>query len=352
MAKASAADLIMEPAKLKPLLNHSKSEPVQVAIGVTSDGEGVILLHKTAKPKAVLSMLKQSADKAKVNLANNMLRFGRAEVDPDYDPETIRFHVNKEAPGSMRKPILELAKRIPFHKIEFLVDPSLDEEDGESVTAEAAPAATGASDIAQLHATLAALTAQIPTAAAGDAARLATLQRVAAAIEARLKANDAAGAATAMAGLKQALAGHASKPSQPARSEADGAAVRVAKGLLLWNGTRTHVDQQLKKLTAAIIADSEDEPDFEAIKANAGAVHVILDRLDDRLSEKLDALRGTTDPAAKVAITREARDIAIGYQAYVANDPLMNDIDDNGFIPLDIRPRLTATLDAIVETLG
>ena len=51
----------------------------QAAIGLTADGEGVILRDKRAKPKKVFSMLKASAAKAKVNLANASLRFGRAE---------------------------------------------------------------------------------------------------------------------------------------------------------------------------------------------------------------------------------------------------------------------------------
>jgi hypothetical protein len=51
MAKAPASDAIMTPDKMKPLLALSKREPVSAAIGLTTDGEGLILLHKKAKPK-------------------------------------------------------------------------------------------------------------------------------------------------------------------------------------------------------------------------------------------------------------------------------------------------------------
>ena len=46
MAKAPTSDAIMTPEKMKPLLALSKQEPVQAAIGLTADGDGLILFDK------------------------------------------------------------------------------------------------------------------------------------------------------------------------------------------------------------------------------------------------------------------------------------------------------------------
>jgi hypothetical protein len=118
----------MTPDKMKPLLALSKKEPVQAAIGLTADGEGLLLLDKRAKPKKVLSMLRADAGKAKLQLNAASLRFGRAEVDPDYDPAMVRLFVNKETPGVMRVKLVEIVKRVPYQKVEINVDPSLEEE--------------------------------------------------------------------------------------------------------------------------------------------------------------------------------------------------------------------------------
>ncbi|HSZ89380.1 MAG TPA: hypothetical protein VK822_08375, partial [Acetobacteraceae bacterium] len=97
--KAPASDTIMEPGEMKPLLALSKREPVHAAVGITSDGDGIILLDKKKKPKKVLAELKASAAKAKIQLQPSTLRFGKAEVDTDYDSGMVRFFLNKEAPG-------------------------------------------------------------------------------------------------------------------------------------------------------------------------------------------------------------------------------------------------------------
>ena len=84
---------------MKPLLTLSKRDPVQAAFGLTTDGDAVLLLDKKAKPRKVMSMLKSSAGKGKLQLNTATLRFGRAEVDPDYDPSMVRFFVGGKHPA-------------------------------------------------------------------------------------------------------------------------------------------------------------------------------------------------------------------------------------------------------------
>ncbi len=131
----------------------------------------------------------------------------------------------------------------------------------------------------------------------------------------------------------------------------NGAAVRLAKSLLLWNNTRSHVSQQIKTLQQAIRTQAADEPDFDDIDANLGNLEELLEVLDDRLTAKLNELRATSDPEEKRKLTAEARSIVTGYQKYVAEDGLVNDIDDNGFVPLDIKAKVTESLHAVLETI-
>jgi hypothetical protein len=233
MAKISASDQIMPAEKLRPLLVVSKQEPVQAAIGLTGDGEGVMLLDKKAKPKKVLSMLRSIAGKEKVNLAGTSLRFGRAEVDPDYDSAVVRLFVNKDPPGAMRVKLTEVVKRIAYQKVEFVVDPSLEEEHEDEADAPAAarapvpeappppPAQPAGPDLHAVMAELAALMRRIPDVSGSDAVRKASLTRQAANIAAAIKTGDSETAQGGIAALRAAI--EMERPAQPAEAPEEAA---------------------------------------------------------------------------------------------------------------------------------
>ncbi len=201
--KGPASDSIMPPDKMKPLLALSKREPVQAAFGLTGDGEGVLLLDKKMKPKKVMATLKSAAAKAKIQLQPSTVRFGRAEVDTDYDAGTVRFHINKEVPGNMRPRLIEVVRRIPYQKVEFDVDETPEQEPEEDAaegeTARAQP------DLEALKKDLAALIGRIPVAAANDAGRKTRLATLAGAANNGLKANNPAAAGAGIAALQAAL---------------------------------------------------------------------------------------------------------------------------------------------------
>jgi hypothetical protein len=255
MAKAAAADSIMAPDKMKPLLALSKREPVQAAIVLSNDGEGIILLDKKAKPKKVASMLKAIAAKAKLQLNSSSLRFGRAEVDTDYDSGMVRFFINKDAPGNMRVKLVEVVKRIPYQKVEINVDPSLEEEPEEEDDGHAegdAPAAAASAPLSQpapanppqaqaqaanipdgtpdpaiapLRAELAQLIPQITLAAGNDAELARGMKTDAQEAALCIRKNDVAGATAAIERLK-GLLGSATPANvtQPAETQPASAA--------------------------------------------------------------------------------------------------------------------------------
>jgi len=222
-AKGPASDSFMTADKMKPLLALSKREPVQAAIGLTADGEGIILLDKKKRPKGVLSAMKADAAKAKIQLNNGSLRFGRAEVDTDYDSGMVRFFINKDAPGTMRVKLIEVVKRIPYQKVEINVDPSLEEEQeedldvlgGETAEAEAedAPAlvtpqqtqAASGPDPHVLTAELGALARRIPEVPNTDPALKARLVKFATDANAAIKGNDPTAAAAFIVELRGGL---------------------------------------------------------------------------------------------------------------------------------------------------
>jgi hypothetical protein len=146
---------------------------------------------------------------------------------------------------------------------------------------------------------------------------------------------------------RQGASGRADQSAQTA----DPGAARLDKGVLLWNSTRSYVGQQVSRLQQAILSDAQDEPDFDEIKANLGNLEEVLEVLDDSLSKKLGELRGATDPATKATLSAEARAIVARFQKYLAEDGLMNDIDQNGFVELDIKAKVSAALTAVMQTI-
>ena len=364
----------MSKPDMKRLLALSKKEPVNAAIGLGDDAAfGLLMLDKRKQPRMVEKMLTEAVPAAKNT------RWGTAVVDPDDDPKLVRLIINRPCSGMARK-LAKTLKGTGFNKVLILLEDGTEverhveaDDDGEGAhpstaqpssaqpssaqpssaqpfgepvpVAPPAPPATPAPTHADLARRLAGLIRRIPQAAPAAQPGLAKLANAA---NAALKSEDLAAAATTLDQIEAQLG---QPPTGPGSAPTDGAAVRVAKGLLVWNSTRSYVGQQVKTLQQAILDQSNGEPDFDEIRDNVGRIDELLELLDDRLSEKLDALRGATDPGEKSALTDQARQIVIEYQSLVAEDPLMADIDDNGFIPLDVKAKVTAALDAVLKTI-
>jgi hypothetical protein len=317
MAKSPAPDAIMSPEKMKPLLALSKREPVHAAIALTSDGEGIILLDKKAKPRKVMSMLRADAAKAKIQLNSSTVRFGRAEVDTEYDAGMVRFFINKDAPGNMRVKLVELVKRIPYQKVEINVDPSIEadpEEEAEEAqsaadtqaatepvpppppvpeTVAAAPVVPppppmAAPDTAALGHELGVLMRRIPEATATDAALKARAIKLASDANAAVKANDADAAADLIGQLRAVLDGTA--PDRPAPDRAQASATSAPPG------RQTPPD-------AASLAH-ELAPLIKRIGAVSGADPALRGELAKLAGEANNAVKAHDLDAAKAATAR------------------------------------------------
>ncbi len=372
--KLAAQEALLPILKLKTLANLADAQPIGAAFGLTKEKGPLLLLHKTAKPRKVARQLKEDA---KASLEPNTMRFGRITIDPN-EPNTIRFVVNKTEVGGTVPALLMLIRRIGYAGIVINPDAALENE-SEDDTDAAAPASTAAPttaqpgveappppappppaapppslDAAALVRTLAELIKQVPAAANGDAVVQQKLAQLATAARDSLKTSDLAAAAQGIAALKRALSDGSKTAAPPSLGKAgsNGAAVALAKSALLWDTTRKYLEDQITPLENIILEAAADEHDFDAIKAGVPVLRQVMQRLDARLSEKLNQAYGTQDQAGRVKLREEAKVVVGEYEAYMAADKLIGALDGNPFNPeFDGVARVQTTLKAIAAYL-
>jgi len=231
MAKKPPAspDDIMSPAEMKPILAIAKrGDPVSAVIGLTKDKDGVILLDKKVKPKALLAMLRKQAEQAGLEVDRTSLRFGTAAIDDD--GKLVTFTLNKEAPGAYEMKMVVPLRKAGYSKVAFTVDGNLENEGepapsqsddtpsapqppqptSEEPQPETAPSAPAAPvppgfDHGPLGAALAELVRQIPQAAERTPELSDSLQLLAEQAQAALRSNDIQSATGLVKSLGEAV---------------------------------------------------------------------------------------------------------------------------------------------------
>jgi hypothetical protein len=397
----SPSDKIMTAGAMKPILAVSKREPVQAAVGLTSTGDGVILLDKKKKPKQLLAILKADAKKNHIVLQAATLRFGKAEVDTDYDPGMVRFFLNKEAPGNLRAKLVLVVKKIPYQKVELNVDTSFeDEPEDETEEVEVSGTDTGSDgipdapemppvtqapppDVAALTRLLAGLVRRIPEAAGAEPAVKAALAKLATDANVNLKTNNLKTAAELITRLRDELGevldslgvgiGQVTEPGQtvppapplggqqtqppPApplggQQAPQNGVVAYAKSRLAWLAVRGKMTGDIDKLRSELVATYSADGIAADIESRfRGRVAPILTSLDESLADKLDAATNETDPEKRAALVAEAKAIITKYQDFVNNDGIFVELDENPFVPLAIKKTLTSTLSTLAAAV-
>lgn len=358
MAKELASDAIMDKAKLKPLLTLSKREPVSAAVGVTQDGEGVILLDKKAKPKKVAALLRASASKANIQLNPSSIRYGRAIVDPDYDGSMVRLFVNKDAPGNLRAKLVEVVKRAAFQKVEINVDGSLeeepeDEQQGQQVEAEQTapqpppsappppPPPPPSAELTGLRKQLAAMVTLIKDVSGKDAKRGAELAKLANDANLALKAGDADKAESVMIKLQEGLEG-GSGPT------ANGDEFRKSwKGAWGdWLDAMDAVDAQLGLL--GDLMRGTGDPGLAEIANNR--LISVFDGHKMRLNAAGLRLGHVSDENLTKAVT-ETRGVINTFAAYLGSSAKVAACEGSGLAKITIRATLAPALKKLTATL-
>jgi hypothetical protein len=161
--------------------------------------------------------------------------------------------------------------------------------------------------------------------------------------------------------IKSQATDPASAPTEPKSAQAEPARatsgsinpqVAFTQSRLAWDQTRKKIQSDLRKLEAAILAKCQTEPFAKEVAAGTKNLYALLDHLDERLIDKLDEALNASEPILRKARHVEARHIVDEYLEFVASNPLMRDIDNNGFESTSILPAVNASLKLISTRLA
>jgi pyruvate/2-oxoglutarate dehydrogenase complex dihydrolipoamide acyltransferase (E2) component len=361
-------------AELKAMLKRAQQDhPMRCAVAQPKEGAFALLLaDKTKQPRALSAEL----EKGKDFVGCKNVRWGTAYADENrgepvpgeaapeaIDPKLVIFLLNRPAPGLAKRLAKTLKlNRTGFTKVELRFEdgsPSekeMEEEDeADAQAGAAAPAAAAAApppaaeapalDAAALHRQLAELIPRIAVAAAGNDAARAKMMKMAGDANGFLKGGSLAEAATQIAALKEATEAAHAAPAAPAQAAAPSP---LAKSRMAWMKAREKMEAEVEKLRLAILDHYKaDGIDTELDTAYTKRVAPLLDGLDEDLADQLDDAAKEADPVRRAEHVAEAKATIARYQAFLAGDDTMTALEDNPFVPLTIRPVISATLTAL-----
>jgi len=167
---------------------------------------------------------------------------------------------------------------------------------------------------------------------------------------AQIKAAELTVAAQTIGQLKSAL-----DRVQAAAPKVDATADTAiyAQSRLDWMATRESIETDLGKLRAALANTYKGEAIAGEIeKSYTAKVAPLMTTLDETLATKLDAATKAADAAARASLVTEAKAIMASYQAFVASNPLIADLDSNPFVPLSIQQNVSATLSRLSAAIN
>ena len=126
-----------------------------------------------------------------------------------------------------------------------------------------------------------------------------------------------------------------------------------AKSRLAWIATRQKVGVDIGKLGAELGKAYAGSPvAAEITKAFASKTGQLMGLFDDRLVVAIDAVMQNDAPDKRDELVTKARDIAKDFLGTVNSEPLIDELDDNPFVPLNVRATLTATLSSLAKALN
>lgn len=122
--------------------------------------------------------------------------------------------------------------------------------------------------------------------------------------------------------------------------------VQLQTSRLAWDAARKAIKGELAKLEQAILDAAREDENFGGIQTGVKRLGRVLETLDERLSDSLDAMLNA-DPAERPKLSVEARAVLSDYNRFVAGDPLMIEIDANPFLPVSVQSTAVKVLQNI-----
>ncbi|WP_445682290.1 hypothetical protein [Radicibacter daui] len=341
-----------DPEIIIALIRRARKVARPFAFGITPERQNILAMHPRLDGDKLARKLRQEGARKGV--------WGTVQLDG----AVAVFACEKEPFAGVKKGLRRWFKDQGL-AIKFrLLGPEGDFEDPEDdeIAAEASSAAATSSDAApanpdieRMRAQLANAKARLDAAQEQDPDRADDIRRERARFEAAAAAGDVAGARDAL----QALAALSRLSAESADNPPRGSFVALQKSRLDWDALRKNIQTQLQSLEKSIFdavrahnADpaAEDIFEEEEVTLGVGQLYRILDGLDTRLIDKLDeALNSEGDQ--RRARHAEAARIVEEYQSFVDSDPLIGEIDENGFLPTSIRGDALSALGALARQL-
>lgn len=148
-----------------------------------------------------------------------------------------------------------------------------------------------------------------------------------------------------------ALPGIVAMLKAPAVSQVAAGTVAFQKSRVMWVGTRDAMMAEARKLAAAIVAQSSDDPDAADIAEAAEDIVAEVAQIDERLQDVLDRLTNSADGPERAALKRDALDVVADYQASLGQGVFAM-IDTNPFAAVSVTARARAALGQVAKTLA
>ncbi len=318
--------------------------------------EGKLLLGKTITPK-------ETAE-AKKEVGGGQVYLGKCVGEDG----TLFFEVVKEPPASLAAQIKRRLKEdagltLP---VEFRTKADAEAEDAAEAPEGAAVPPAPPPPPPEPDAARAALMKRLNGLGAPLKAALAgpqgpRVQALFVSVNGFLKSNDFAQAAKALDELEPLVAAApAAAPPAAAKEQAkEPAAAGKSSSFVLMQQCRLAWTAAVKKIQADIVtlrteahAAYEGEPILDKMDKALGEFIDTLTKHHENLSDKLDEALNAAGADERQKRQGEAIALLQQFQAYADADPILEDIDDNGLVPLQIKKTLAGILPLLASKLG
>ena len=173
----------------------------------------------------------------------------------------------------------------------------------------------------------------------------------------KAEAKDYVGALKALDMLEQLLKAPQPTTSTTPTAAADSAARKIAPAVvytqtrLVWVATRGSIQAELKKLEQAILDNYKGQIVLPEVTQGVRKLDRVLAMFDESLIENLDKALNSTEAADKAKWHDEARAVITRYQNYLATDPLVQELDNNPFVPIAVQASLSKTLATLASKI-
>jgi hypothetical protein len=291
-----------------------------------------------------------------------------------WEDNAVTFVLQTQAAGLARK-IAAALLRQTGQRVKVRVrgegpddlDEDLDVEAVEAVEARGAGnAATAAADadadanvdaarLADVRAQLLTLGSRLQQAVVASPGNKTALVQTVQQINGQLQRKDAAEASAGLTRLLELLSAAPSTnaaTATPAAATSGPSFAQMQKARLDWQTTRALLRQRLRALEMKLLAHFEDKPEAGQAREGAARLAEVLTVLDDGLGDTLDEALNAADADQRRARLNAARQQIEAYAQYVRSSPLVADLDDNPFVPVDIRTTVLHSAQALRAALA